>query len=87
MGTFSRIKSDEKTYGDSQYTIKHIYPSYQVVLSNFMGHTIMDLMDHDLIKDFFDKQAEGYYVKTTNNPFASSIKSIIGNGLIFSEGN
>lgn len=26
-------------------------------------------------------------MKTTDNPFASSIKSMLGNGLIFSEGN
>jgi hypothetical protein len=52
-----------------------------------MGQIVFDLIDPELIKDYYEKQTEGYYIKALNTPFASSMRSIIGDGLVFSEGN
>lgn len=38
------------------------------------------------MKEFYEKQMEGYYIKSLSSPFASSFKHLIGNGLVFSEG-
>ena len=50
------------------------------------GKIFIDLIDPELIKQFYERQMEGYYVKFVRFPFISAIKNMIGNGLIFSEG-
>lgn len=44
------LKRDYANYGDSQYTVKHIFRNYQITMASFMGHIAIDLIDHELIK-------------------------------------
>ena len=66
--------------------MKRQYPSYQIALASFKGTTFIDLIDPELIKKFYERQMEGYYVKSVRFPFISALKNMIGNGLVFSEG-
>lgn len=68
------------------YNLKQQYPSYQVSISNFNGRTYIDLIDPQLVRHFYEKQMEGYYVKSLNFSYNSALKYLMGNGLIFSEG-
>lgn len=43
--------------------------------------------DSELSKEFYEKSLQGYYEKSRNHPFMNSIRFIMGNGLVFSEGN
>lgn len=85
IGTFGTMKRDYLKHGDSQYTLKRQYPSYQISLASFKGCTYIDLLDPPLIKEFYEKQMDGYYIKSMNSPFVLSLKYLIGNGLVFSE--
>ena len=60
------------------------YPSYQISLANFKGSIYVDLIDPHLIKEFYEKQMEGCYVKYLTSPFLSTLKHILGEGLLFS---
>jgi hypothetical protein len=53
IGTFGVYKRDAEKHGDSQYTIKRLYPSYQVSLASFKGKTYIDLIEPELIKEFY----------------------------------
>ncbi len=75
---------DYKAYGDSQYMFKTVYVNYQLSLSSFKRTIHLDFYDPEYIKEFYEKQAQGYYVKSMNNPFFTSLKSLIGTGLLFS---
>jgi hypothetical protein len=84
FGTFGRSRKDLLNHGDSEYTLKVQYPSYQISLASFKGSTYVDFIDPQLIKEFYEKQMEGCYVKSMTSPFISSIKHILGEGLLFS---
>jgi len=55
-------------------------------LSSFKGKVFIDLIDPELIKEYYERNLDGCYEKYTGNPFMSSIHSLVGNGLLFSEG-
>lgn len=82
-----RNKEDLEKHGDSQHSIKYDYRNYQVVLSSFQRNIFLDFIDPQLIREFFEKTLEGCYVKYKTFPFMKSLKSLIGEGLLFSEGN
>jgi hypothetical protein len=86
IGAFGIGVQDYIKHGDSHYTIKTLYPSYQISLTNFSGMTYIDLIDPELIKEFYEKQMEGYYIASLSSPTVSSLKSLLGKGLLFSEG-
>jgi hypothetical protein len=86
IGVFGLVKKDEQKYGDSQYSVKMIYPSFQVALTNYRGYTVIELCDSDLIKEFYEKQMGDYYLKFLDDGVTNSTKLIMGNGLAFSEG-
>lgn len=55
-------------------------------MSSFKGKVFIDLIDPELIKEYYERNLDGCYEKYTGNPFMSSIHSLVGNGLLFSEG-
>jgi cytochrome P450 len=48
---------------------------------------LIDLIDNELIAEYYQKTKERYYQKDMNSPGFSAIKSIIGKGLFLSEGD
>jgi hypothetical protein len=87
MGNYGMLNADVKKYGDSQYTLANELPKYQIVLASVNGKVFMDLIEPKLIKEFYEKEYLGFYVKAVASPYAKSSMNAIGNGLLFSEGN
>ena len=48
---------------------------------------LIDILDPELIKEYFEKTKDRHYEKNFNSPGLSSIKSVIGSGLFLSEGD
>jgi hypothetical protein len=38
------FKKDLAKHGDSQYTIKHQYPNYQIALANVLGYVYIEII-------------------------------------------
>ena len=81
-----RLKSDEKKYGDGVYTYKNVFSKNQVAIEMYQGGIHLTLIDPELVKQFYEKVTEGYYIKSRDSMIISSFRYIIGNGLFFSEG-
>lgn len=86
LGNFGRQKNDLLLYNDSHYTVKTKYSNYQVILSSFKRMILVDLIDPELIRQFYERTLEGCYEKSTDMPLMLSLFSILGKGLLFSEG-
>lgn len=52
----------------------------------YQGGIHLTLMDPELVRQYYEKVTEGYYIKSTDSLFISSFRYVIGNGLFFSEG-
>jgi len=52
----------------------------------YQGAVHLTLMDPELVRQYYEKVTEGYYIKSTNSMFINSFRYIIGTGLFFSEG-
>lgn len=50
------------------------------------SNILLDLIDPELIREFFEKGKEKYYQKKLDYPSSSSLQQIIGEGLLLSEG-
>jgi hypothetical protein len=75
-----------KNHGDAQYSVKTTWRKYQVVLSSFKGCTFVDFIDPALIREYYERNLEGCYVKYSKNPLMLDVRKLSGNGLLFSEG-
>jgi hypothetical protein len=78
------MKGDYDKKGDMALTLKEEFRDYQVVLCNFKQTLFISLIDPQLLKEFFQKNIEGFYVKSFAFPFVSSFLPLLGNGLVFS---
>ena len=56
-------KEDEKQKGDPFYTVKHEYSQYDIVLSNLLNRPLVEVVQPNLIKEFFTNERAGYYPK------------------------
>jgi hypothetical protein len=84
IGMIRMIKEDSIKYGDGQFMLNHQYPSYQVSLAKIMGDIYLEFIDPQLIKEFYERQKEGCYIKNSKGPIVQLVKQMVGSGLMFS---
>jgi hypothetical protein len=83
----ARRNKEMKLYNDVYHTAKTELTQCQVRLMKVGSDILIDLIDNDLITEYYQKTKERYYQKDMNSPGFSALKSIIGEGLFLSEGD
>jgi hypothetical protein len=81
---FALVEREFKIHGDSQHMLKTFFINFHLSLSSLRRTIHLEFYDPEYIKEFYEKQAQGYYVKSKNFPFLNSFKSLVGKGLLFS---
>ncbi len=72
------------TNKDALYVEKHIYPSVDVSIGNILNRAVMVIVNPDLTQEFFSSKSNNSYRKFED--MIQGTKEILGNGLVFSEG-
>jgi hypothetical protein len=49
----------------------------------YQGGVHLTLMDNELVRQFYEKVTEGYYLKSSGSMIISSFRYVIGTGLFF----
>jgi cytochrome P450 len=83
----NRQKTNLEKYGDSQHHMKFVVRDYQLCMNVLNGQVVIDLIDPQLIREFYERTLEGCYVKAGGISFLTGLKAILGTGLLFSEGH
>ena len=78
-----RIKNG-KQFGDPFKNVKENYMNYDVVISNVGSHVFLELLNPELIQDFYGSNQHLTFQKIP--VFVTILGSYIGNGLLFAEG-
>ena len=84
MPIYQEMLNDAKE-GDFMKLLKERYPKKDVVIFNMVDKINIDIVNPDLIKDFFTQETNNMYVK--NADFVGPMRRIITSGLVFSEGD
>jgi len=56
-----------------------------MILRMFVGRVCIDIVEPQLIRQFYEKTVEGYYIKFQQGVFIPSFTKVIGKGLLLSE--
>ena len=78
MGFASNRLKDLKKYGDTHYSAKTTLNQYQVRLMKVGRDVLIDLLDPDLIKEYYERTKERCYEKNFSSPGLSSAKALVG---------
>ena len=74
MGFAKNREKDMKEHGDTHYSAKTTLTKYQVRLMKVGSKVNIDLLDADLIKEYYERTKEKCYEKSLSLPGISSLK-------------
>ena len=79
-GFFISTKKSLKEHGDSHYIEKRLLPEYDVILTNLGTEIITQLLNENLLKEFYARENKSY-IKSES--IISNYKRFIGDSLVF----
>ena len=81
---FLKWVTNIKKYKDSFYETKHIFPSYDILISNIGDKVLIEFVNPELVKEFYAHEGTTVYEKYKE--FLKNAKRSIGSSIVFDEG-
>lgn len=83
---FKQYKKQQKQTGDANFHYKHHLQKYDLIVSNIILNTMLEIENPQLAKEFYLKANEGYYAKYDFG--IAALKRLIGkDSLLMAEGD
>jgi hypothetical protein len=75
---------DRDTYGDTAKSLKEVYPHFDVGIGNIHNQAMIEIINPDLIKEFYRNANENSYIKA--DVVTSAFKMLVKDGILMKEG-
>jgi cytochrome P450 len=78
------MSRDDKLHGDPVKLFKEVYPHFDLAICNFYSEALLEIINPELVKEFYQNNNENNYVKA--DVITSSFKMLVKHGIIMKEG-